>query len=386
MRIISKIILLAICVIVFFEISLLWMFSGENLISSPTKRNQQFDSTVAASHKEIISSINTAASFVQSYEPSYIQPQAQLIHVAVVVCGERTEEATTMLKSVTLFTKRQLYFHILAEDEHHDKIKSIINVWPCTDDGQVVYKVYSLEFPSGKSSGEWKSLFKPCAAQRLFLPSVLKNIDSLIYMDTDCLVLRPIEDVWQHFSDFNSTQLAAVSPEGEVPGLNWYKRFARHPYYGQLGINSGVMLMNLTRMRSHDWVENMLAIYKKYKLDITWGDQDILNIFFHFHPELLYVFNCEWNLRPDHCMYGSNCKTAQTNGISVLHGNRGAFHGTKWPVFKAVYDAINEYHHGDDGIAALESLREELGKFDQTYCGALKDAILKHPWTISNRL
>jgi UDP-xylose:glucoside alpha-1,3-xylosyltransferase len=113
---------------------------------------------------------------------------------------------------------------------------------------------------------------------------VLKHVDSLIYMDTDNLVLRPIEDVWQHFSSFNSTQLAAVSPEGEVPGLNWYKRFAQHPYYGQLGINSGVMLMNLTRMRVFGWTEKMLSIYNKYKLAITWGDQDILNILFHFHP------------------------------------------------------------------------------------------------------
>lgn len=42
--------------------------------------------------------------------------------------------------------------------------------------------------------------------------------------------------------------------------------------------------MNLTRMREFQWVEYVVPIYKKYKLHITWGDQDIINIIFHFHP------------------------------------------------------------------------------------------------------
>lgn len=44
------------------------------------------------------------------------------------------------------------------------------------------------------------------------------------------------------------------------------------------------MLMNLTRMRAFEWVDYVIPIYKRYKLKITWGDQDIINIIFHFHP------------------------------------------------------------------------------------------------------
>lgn len=40
-----------------------------------------------------------------------------------------------------------------------------------------------------------------------------------------------------------------MAPEHEEPRIGWYNRFARHPYYGKTGINSGVMLMNLTRIR-----------------------------------------------------------------------------------------------------------------------------------------
>lgn len=42
--------------------------------------------------------------------------------------------------------------------------------------------------------------------------------------------------------------------------------------------------MNLTRMREFKWTEYVVPIYKTYKLKITWGDQDIINIIFYYHP------------------------------------------------------------------------------------------------------
>lgn len=79
---------------------------------------------------------------------------------------------------------------------------------------------------------------------------ILKDVDSLLYVDTDVLFLRPMDDVWSLLKTFNGTQLAAMAPEHEVPKIGWYSRFARHPFYGVTGVNSGVMLMNLTRIRS----------------------------------------------------------------------------------------------------------------------------------------
>lgn len=91
------------------------------------------------------------------------------IHVSAVVCGERTVEATTMLKSTTIFTNRTVQFHVLAEDQLHDEVKNIFHQWQTVQSGQVMFKLYSLQFPVGENADEWKKLFKPCAAQRLFL-------------------------------------------------------------------------------------------------------------------------------------------------------------------------------------------------------------------------
>ncbi|XP_043564291.1 glucoside xylosyltransferase 2 isoform X2 [Chiloscyllium plagiosum] len=218
----------------------------------------------------------------------------QWMHLAVVACGDRLEETMTMLKSVLLFTLNKIKFHIFAEDALQPKFETSIKAWPFSFRSQVDYNIYPITFLAGKPQ-EWKKLFKPCAAQRLFLPMILRDVDSLLYVDTDVLFLRPIDDVWHFLNLFNSTQLAAMAPEHEIPRIGWYSRFAQHPYYGAAGVNSGVMLMNLTRIRNQlfknsmiptglRWEELLYPLYHKYKNDITWGDQDLLNIIFHYNP------------------------------------------------------------------------------------------------------
>ncbi|XP_054656338.1 glucoside xylosyltransferase 1 isoform X3 [Dunckerocampus dactyliophorus] len=275
-----------------------------------------------------------------------------LIHLAVVACGERLEETLNMLKSAVLFSVKHLQLHIFAEDQLHVDFVEVLESWPAFIRSRFNYTVYPISFPS-ENAAEWKKLFKPCASQRLFLPLILKDVDSLVYVDSDILFLQPVDRLWAYLSHFNALQLAAVAPEHEEPRIAWYNRFARHPYYGKTGINSGVMLMNLTRMRNvffkNDmtsvglrWEELLMPLLQKYKLNITWGDQDLLNIIFHYNPEFLLEFPCQWNYRPDHCIYGSNCASAESDGIYILHGNRGVYHDHKQPSFRSVYDAIRK--------------------------------------------
>ena len=73
-----------------------------------------------------------------------------------------------MLKSTTLFTNRTVQFHIVAEDQLHEELTNMLKQWLTVQSGQVMFKLYSLQFP-GENSAEWKRLFKPCASQRLFL-------------------------------------------------------------------------------------------------------------------------------------------------------------------------------------------------------------------------
>lgn len=308
----------------------------------------------------------------------YTTYQRHDIVVAVVACGDRLQETLNMLKSALMFTKYKLNFIIVTEDSLMDSFKEKLDEWKIKSKHSFEYEVFPLTFPP-KNAEEWKTLFKPCAAQRLFLPDILPNVDSVLYMDTDTLFFTPVEDVWNYFRLMNSSQIAAVSPEHEDPNVGWYNRFAQHPYYGKLGVNSGVMLMNLTRMRIFRWSEYVVPIYKKYKYKITWGDQDIINIIFHYHSDKLYIYSCRYNYRPDHCMYMSVCKTAEEEGVAVIHGSRGFFHSKKQPVFQAIYKAVEEYQLGEDLYRKFYlPLEAYLENTKESNCGHIRNIFLKN--------
>ncbi|XP_038141177.1 glucoside xylosyltransferase 2 [Cyprinodon tularosa] len=311
-----------------------------------------------------------------------------LMHLAVVACGNRLDETLTMLKSALLFSLKKIKFHIFAEDPLAPQFEERLNQWPQSISDRFKYSIYPISFSVGDAD-EWKKLFKPCAAQRLFLPVILKDVDSLLYVDTDVLFLRPMDDVWMLLKSFNQTQLAAMAPEHEVPKIGWYSRFARHPFFGVTGVNSGVMLMNLTRIRSTlfksslipgglSWEDLLHPLYQKYKNHITWGDQDLLNIIFHYNPETLFIFPCQWNYRPDHCMYGSNCKGAEDEGVSILHGNRGVYHDDKQPAFKVVYDAMHDFPFEDNMFQSLfYPIQNKFLDTVNTLCGRIPQVFLK---------
>lgn len=208
----------------------------------------------------------------------------------------------------------------------------------------------------------------------------MNDTDAVLYVDTDTLFLAPPELIWDEFKNMNSTQLAALSPEHEDPNTGWYNRFAKHPYYGKLGVNSGVMLMNLTRMREFRWTDYVIPIHKEYKLKITWGDQDIINIIFHFHPERLYIYPCRYNYRPDHCMYMSVCTDAEKDGALVVHGSRGTFHSQKQPPFRAVYRAMQQYQLDTDKYEnLLLPMSNYLMLEDNSTCGKVWKVFIIQP-------
>lgn len=101
---------------------------------------------------------------------------------------------------------------------------------------------------------------------------------------------------------------------------------------------------------------------------------------FSLHTDKLFVFPCEWNYRPDHCMYMAVCKAPK--GVQILHGNRGYFHAGLQPAFSATYRVVEQYRLGSDAyrnvLLPLEAaLADE--SVAQTNCGHTVDKMLMVP-------
>uniref|UniRef100_A0A182Q7K0 UDP-D-xylose:beta-D-glucoside alpha-1,3-D-xylosyltransferase n=1 Tax=Anopheles farauti TaxID=69004 RepID=A0A182Q7K0_9DIPT len=263
------------------------------------------------------------------------------ISVVVVACNERHNEALNMIKSAIIFNRKQspLRFVIIAEEQLKINFMEKLNDWQ---------------------------------------ESLLQHLDAVLYVDSDTVFLSPVQEIWAMFQSFNASQFAGMAPEHEDTNAGWYNRFARHPYYGELGVNSGVMLMNLTRMREFHWEDHILPIYREYRLQLVWGDQDILNVLFHYNPDRLFVFPCDWNYRADHCMYMSVCDAP--DGVKIIHGNRGYFHSRAQPIFNLIYTTIEEFTFRTDVYANfIRTIEESLVLPSNSNCDKLLDKFLQDP-------
>ncbi len=89
------------------------------------------------------------------------------------------------------------------------------------------------------------------------------------------------------------------------------------PYFGKRGLNAGVLLVSLQRLREADFGRERDRIIRHFfpKKALPLGDQDVLNAYLHKYPQHVHVVPCTFNFRSDSACY---------DGFPViLHGNRG---------------------------------------------------------------
>lgn len=118
---------------------------------------------------------------------------------------------------------------------------------------------------------KWKTGFHFTIAcyLRLLAANVLMNEDKVIYIDCDTIVLTDLRDLYD--IDLVNSFFAGVVDEAggstsKVP------RAIDDKY-----INSGVLLMNMRRLREDAFWERSKYIYKEFEHQITWPDQCIIN-------------------------------------------------------------------------------------------------------------
>lgn len=114
---------------------------------------------------------------------------------------------------------------------------------------------------------------------RLCLPSLLPNIDKVLYLDGDIVVTR---DLWRLYNtDLKDNYIAGVKAFGQQTwALNKSLNYAKRLGVKDLTqcINAGVLVMNLKQMRK-DNLEDKFNDYVPTlkKRGLTLNDQDVLN-------------------------------------------------------------------------------------------------------------
>lgn len=192
--------------------------------------------------------------------------------------------------------------------------------------------------------------------------------DALIHVDSDTLFFDAPQKLWAHFKNFDDKQIMGIATNNRDRQSSWYINTANIPFATEFGINTGVALMNLTRMRAVEFERFLDPTLKNFGSRLRLGDQDLLNIYFHYNPNFLYLLPCNWNFITDHCSKGALCTDANTKGIGVLHGLRNVFMSFDGePAFKVIFDTM-QYCSFQDSLrdCFVTPVKEKLSRLKMT--------------------
>jgi lipopolysaccharide biosynthesis glycosyltransferase len=142
---------------------------------------------------------------------------------------------------------------------------------------------------------EWKETghFGLATYLRLIIPEVIPE-SKVIYLDSDLIVQTDLSELFK--VEIGNNSIGGVyDEEGEkTSSITKIKN-------GQY-INTGVLILNLDELRNNQFFQRCTEIHNKYRNEITWGDQCIINKYGEggkmlISPNWNFCFSIQKNLR-----------------------------------------------------------------------------------------
>ena len=125
---------------------------------------------------------------------------------------------------------------------------------------------------------------------RILLPSMLPNLDKVIYLDCDLVVCKDLKSLWE--TDVNDVAVA-MAPDLLCQDKGTLSRLGIDNNY----LNSGVMVMNLDYWRKHDVQNRLLSYIVDKGNELIYNDQDAMNVILQDERRQLPV---KYNVTPYH--------------------------------------------------------------------------------------
>jgi len=136
------------------------------------------------------------------------------------------------------------------------------------------------------------------------------NIHKIVQLDLDLKFTTNLRAIWKEFDNFQHTNMFGLAHENQpvYRHLLWKYRdenpgtkVGNPAPNGNPGYNSGVLLLNLDKIRMNDKYnsylepENVQKLVEKYRFKGHLGDQDFYTLLSFERPEFFYTLSCGWN-------------------------------------------------------------------------------------------
>lgn len=241
---------------------------------------------------------------------------ADVIHICMISDETFAPHLQTAIASILLSADESdsLFFHVISlglseqSKERIERLKKLRRFsWRCLDCDPAEIVEYSSRFKV--SAGFYK--FR--------IPKLLPFLDKVLYLDSDILVLKKLTNLWdfplegrsigaaRDFIDY--TKKADKVSARELSGIGFD--------LGNSYFNSGVMLMNLEKLRIIDLEAAFLEQYGQKKSVLRYLDQDVFN--YLFQQDTTIIPQC-WNFQTTFAFLPDKEELKKEgSGIAIVH-------------------------------------------------------------------
>lgn len=252
-----------------------------------------------------------------------LPPKCELLHVAIVCAGHNSSrEVITLVKSVLFYRKNPLHLHLVTDAVARSILETLFRTWMVP---AVTIRFYDAEelkpliswIPNKHYSGLY-------GLMKLVLPSILPlSLARVVVLDTDVTFSSDIAELWALFAHFSDKQvIGLVENQSDWYLGNLWKNHRPWPALGR-GFNTGVILLQLDRLRQSGWEQMWKLMAKRELLTLqatSLADQDVFNAVIKEHPELVHPLPCVWNVQLSDHTLAERCYLEAAD-LKVIHWN-----------------------------------------------------------------
>lgn len=168
---------------------------------------------------------------------------------------------------------------------------------------------------------------------RLLAPSLLADVDKVLYLDCDIIVNAQLDELWN--IELEGYSVAAVLDA--TLSYHIVKGYLGYDYWEDGYFNSGVLLMNLKYWREHGVQEKLVSYLNSHKVALP--DQDALNIVLHGSIRFIHP---KWNCHVGHFAFPPLVFPSQKKYIKTLWSGAKIIHFTG-PTKPWFVECVNPY-------------------------------------------
>lgn len=254
------------------------------------------------------------------------------IHIAIV-CGRfnSTRNLYVLLKSILFYRTDNINLHLFVDNISRAILEELFNSWVVPDLTVEFYNMTLYEHEvSWITSDHYSHRYGLMKLVFLSVLSEAKNLSKVILLDTDMLAFGNINDVWNADRNLN-TKSGSKLVFGMVENQSdWYlgkthQSESFHSVWPAIGrgFNSGLLLVNLEKLRLMDWRQmwrQVAELELTTHLTTSLADQDIFNAIFRSHSFMIYELPCSYNIQlNDHSNLNDSCFRSQE--FMLVHWN-----------------------------------------------------------------